>query len=214
MSLQRTDDVDRAARTLYRAFRGSAANDYLTRKFFNLPMSEPMSQARINACQHYLAAFYYDHGAEVVEANDFNAVAIWVPPNKPISMPKTNDPKFNKVFFDDISEVEKRVIPQGMKFFYLFIIGRDLTDNKTRGSVRAIFNHYTRRADKENVAICLEAISAEARNVYEYFGFKTYLEFQFGAGEVDSKGNADPNGKGFTGYLMIYLPNTHQQAQL
>ena len=91
-----------------------------------------------------------------------------------------------------------------MKYYYLFCIGRDPDDLKTKGSVRSIFEYYKERADRENVAICLEAISEKARSVYEYFGFKNYKTFKYGVGEVDSKGNFDKNGEGFTGYLMIY----------
>lgn len=97
-----------------------------------------------------------------------------------------------------------------MKYYYLFCIGRDPDDMTTKGSVRSIFEYYKERADRENVAICLEAISDKARSVYEYFGFKNYKTFKYGVREVDSKGQVDKNGEGFTGYLMIYHKNADE----
>ena len=79
-----------------------------------------------------------------------------------------------------------------------------MTQPEVRGSVRAIFETYKRKADQEGVALVLEAINEHAKSVYEYFGFKNYLTFCYGKGEVDSQGRPDPNGEGFTGYLMIY----------
>ncbi|SCU93666.1 LAMI_0E15170g1_1 [Lachancea mirantina] len=199
-----TADILRATDTLAKAFKNCPANDYLMKKFFNLKIDEHVSKARINSILSYFNALYMDKGGEIVEANDFDAVAVWTAPGKHFHQDETNDAKFNKVFFDDLYEVRKRVLPSGLDCYYLFIIGKDLTKPEVRGSVRAIFDEYKRLADERGVALVLEAISDRAKSVYEYFGFKNYYTFHFGEGEVDSEGHVDPNGKGFVGYLMIY----------
>ncbi|CCF57780.1 hypothetical protein KAFR_0D01340 [Kazachstania africana CBS 2517] len=199
-----TKNLERLSNVIALAFEKMPCNDYLMRKFLNVPVTEPYSQYRVNAISNYLTAFYYDNGAELVQANDFHAVAIWTTPKTPVNMPRTNDEKFNQVFFDELGQIKERLIPKEIQYYYLFVIGRDPNDSVTKGSVRSIFEYYIDRADKENAAIALEAISESAKKVYEYFGFKNYKTFQYGVGEVDSQGVVDSNGQGFTGYLMVY----------
>lgn len=202
--INRTQDVERATKTLIKAFVDSPSNDYLMKKFFNLPIEEHVSKKRINSILHYFTALYADKGGEIVEANDFDAVAVWTGPGHHFHQDETNDEKFNKIFFDDLYKKREEVMPKGMDCYYLFILGKDLTHPEIRGSVRAIFDTYKKKADKEGVALVLEAISEHAKSVYEYFGFKNYLTFRYGQGEVDSRGRPDPNGEGFAGHLMIY----------
>lgn len=204
VKLNITRDVVRASETLYKAFDDSHAFDYITKKFFNLPVDEYVSKDRINAITHYYVACYHDSNGEVVEANDYDAVAVFSLPNQHLPKSLTNDPHFNQVFFHDLKSRLAEVIPEDIHYYYLFMIGKDLTRKDTKGSVRKIFEEYKKRADAENCAIVLEAIAEHARSVYEYFGFKNYKTFHYGVGEVNEQGQHDPNGKGFTGYLMIY----------
>ncbi|CCK72687.1 uncharacterized protein KNAG_0L00640 [Huiozyma naganishii CBS 8797] len=204
--LSLTDDVDRASETLYAAFADQPANDYMMRKLFGIPLDERFSAARINGAQHYMNAWYHDHGAEVVEANDFNAVAIFTVPGHHATPPRSGDPTFDSVFYDQLDAAKREAIRGTNGYYYLYVVGRDPRDTRTRGSVRAIFDAYKDRADCEGCAIVLEAINERARRVYEYFGFRTCLTFQFGQGEVNSAGELDAQGEGFTAYLMVYLP--------
>lgn len=204
VELSFTYDVDAVSRNMYAAFATEPANDFLMKKFFNVPTSEYCSPYRIHALMHLINSIYYDKGAELIQANNFHATAIWTNPDQPVDFPRTNDETFNSIFFDDLTQVKAKILPDGMKYYYLFCIGRDPNDMETKGSVRSIFEYYKERADRENVAICLEAINDHARSVYEYFGFKNYKTFRYGVGEVDENGALDPNGEGFTGYLMIY----------
>ncbi|CAI4057516.1 hypothetical protein SUVZ_02G5050 [Saccharomyces uvarum] len=202
--LNKATDIRRVAETLAIAFHDSKAFDYISKKFFNIPITEHVSKERINATIAYYASCYLDspHG-EISEVNDFDAVALWsLPPHVPKIM--SNDPKFNKDFIDDLSKRRKQVIPENIGYYYLFCIGKNLNEKSIKGSVRTIFEEYKKRADEDNCAIVLEAIAEHARSVYEYFGFKNYQTFKYGEGEVDSNGNYDPNGEGFTSYLMIY----------
>ena len=59
-------------------------------------------------------------------------------------------------------------------------------------------------SDLKGCPIVLEAISEEAKNIYEHYGFKTVHSFSYGQNEVDENGQLDPKGKGFVAYLMIY----------
>ncbi|CDO93273.1 unnamed protein product [Kluyveromyces dobzhanskii CBS 2104] len=205
--LNLTKDVERASKCLDKAFADSPANDYLMKKFFNVSVREPCSKARVNSMLKYFLHLYDDFGAEIVEANGFDAVAVWTTPKSHFHQNETNDAKFNDIFFTNLGRVTKSLIPEGVDYYYLFIIGKDLTHPEIRGSVRAIFDAYKKRADAENCAMVLEAISEKAKSVYEYFGFKNYLDFSFGQNEVDSNGNYDPNGEGFNAHLMIYYKN-------
>lgn len=202
--LNQTHDLEKASKCLDKAFADSPANDYLMKKFFNVPITDKCSKERVNSMLKYFLHLYDDFSAEVVEANNFDAVAVWTTPKTHFHQSETNDPKFNDVFFTQLGRRTKELLPPGIGYYYLFIIGKDLTHPEIRGSVRAIFDSYKKRADEENCAMVLEAISDKAKSVYEYFGFRNYLDFYFGQNEVDSKGNYDPNGEGFKGHLMIY----------
>ena len=200
-----TDDFEKAANCLSNAFLNSPSNDYLMKKFMNIPLSENCSKKRIKSILEYFCAFYHDNGAEIAEVEDFNTVSVYTTPKKHVEQWMTNDEVFNQIFFHDLHDLYDKYIPKGMGYYYLFIIGRDLLDvTKGKGNVRAIFESYRKRADEDNACIVLEAISEEAKQVYEYFGFKTYSKFNYGKNEVNGKGELDPNGEGFDAYLMIY----------
>ncbi|CAR29134.1 hypothetical protein ZYGR_0Z00550 [Zygosaccharomyces rouxii] len=202
--LDSLEELDQASKTLCRAFADSSANDYLLRKFFKLSLDEPMSRCRLNAMLTYLIAWYHDLGGEVVQAKDFDAVGVWSSPGRHLPHTYSDDPKFNEIFFERLDERKLEVLPAGMDYYYLFMIGKDPTQRNVRGSVRKILEDYKKRADEDNCACILEAINEHAKSVYEYFGYKVVQEFKFGEGEINEDGTLDPNGKGFTAYLMIY----------
>lgn len=204
LPLDNLEWLDKAAKTLCRAFENSPANDYLLRKFFKLSMDEPVSKCRLNSMLTYLMAWYHDLGGEVVEANNFDAVGVWSLPGRHLPHTMSDDAKFNEIFFERLDKRRLEVLPEGMDCYYLFIIGKDPTQRQIRGSVRKILEDFKQRADDDNCACVLEAISEHARSVYEYFGYKVIEEFTFGEGEIDPDGNIDPNGEGYKSYLMVY----------
>lgn len=204
-----TDDIERAAKALNNAFLNSPSNDYLMKKFMNIPLDKPCSRKRIKSILEYFCAFYHDNGGEIAEVDDFNTVAVYTAPGKHVDQWMTDDEVFNQIFFHDLHDLYDQFIPQGTGYFYLFIVGRDLTDTtKGKGNLRAIFETYQKRADESDSCIVLEAISEEAKKVYEYFGFKNYSTFTYGKNEVNRKGELDPNGEGFDAHLMIYYKDT------
>lgn len=54
------------------------------------------------------------------------------------------------------------------------------------------------------MTLFLECIKKKDKSMYEYFGFKTYGTYKIGQSEVDSNGEVNHRGKGFTIYFMIY----------
>ena len=206
MSVQRIDSIDRAVETLLKAFHKCPSNNFLNSKFCDVPLEAPQEDPELaDELTKGVIMYYYNHDAEIVQAGDYDAVAIWTVPGKPVPVDRTKDAKFNEIFIDQSQRMKEQVIPKGMPYYYLFMIGKDLKSGK-RGAVRAIFEKYIARAEAEGAALVLEAIAEHAREVYEYFGFRTYLTMNYGRGEVDSEGNVDPNGEGHKAYLMIYLP--------
>ena len=209
MSVQRINSIDKAVGTLLKAFHDCPSNNFLNCKFYDVPLEAPLKDSQLaDSMTKRVIMHYYDHGAEIVEAGDYDAVAIWTIPGHPVDVGRTSDAEFNKVFIDESQRTKEAIIPKGMPYYYLFMVGKDLESGK-RGAVRAIFEEYIKRAEAEGAALVLEAIAEHAREVYEYFGFKTYLTMNYGRGEVDSVGNVDKNGEGHKAYLMIYLPGQH-----
>ncbi|KAG0668668.1 hypothetical protein C6P45_004510 [Maudiozyma exigua] len=207
-------DIERACKTLLAAFHDSSSNDYLNCKFQGVPLDVPLrSHEEADKLTRNTIMFYYENGADFVQVGDYTTTAIWTTPNKHIPVDRTSDETFNKVFLDDSQAVKQRVIPKGMDYYYLFMIGRD-PESSLKGTVRTMFDHYIEIANRENRALVLEAINEHARDVYAHFGFVNYNTFHYGVGEVDAKGQLDPNGEGHTGYLMIYLPNNNKKQAM
>lgn len=202
-----TQDIARVTNVMNKAFKNDHANDYIMKKMFNIPIREKCSKYRIESAMHLLSSNYFDNGAEIVQANNFNAVAIWTKPGHHVKIPLTDDPEFNRQYILENEQAKGIIIPEGMGYYYLFTIARDPDDTTVKGSVRAIFDHYKDRADRENCCIVLEAINEKARDVYQYFGFQVCRTFHYGVGEVNMQGEYDPEGTGFTAFLMVYHKN-------
>ncbi|GMM56215.1 hypothetical protein DAKH74_028310 [Maudiozyma humilis] len=211
MSCEQIEDFEKACVAMQNAFRDGAAYQYLACKLQGKPLTVAHEgPAAIDALTRNFLTHYRDHGAEIVHAGDYSTVAIWTLPGKSVPMERTSDERFNATFFDESAAVKQRVIPQGMDYYYLFMIGRD-PQSTAKGSTRAVFDKYTRLADAEGRALVLEAITESARDVYAYFGFVNYNTFRYGMGEVDAAGRIDPEGEGHTGYLMVYLPGAREK---
>lgn len=204
--LQPAKDITRASRTLEIAFSKSKSSVYLFKKFLDIPVEEQTSSFRNDAIIHYFTTTFYDKGAHVYEVNDYDGVTIWCEPGKYLAPFSINDPVFEKQFSTIPNEIKKQVIPEGIDYYYLFMIGKDLDHPEVRGSARALLTDLTKRADKDGNAVVLECISDHAKSVYEYFGFKSYLTYYFGQHEVDAEGLPDKSGKfeGFKADLMFY----------
>ncbi|KAG0668667.1 hypothetical protein C6P45_004509 [Maudiozyma exigua] len=206
MSAVRIEDFETACTALQNAFRTEPSYWYLACKLQDKPLSLAIdSEENIDDLTRNFFTHYHDNGAHIMQSGNYATIAIWVPPEIDVPMSRTSDESFNKIFFDNSLAVKQRVIPQGMKYYYLFMIGKD-PESPVKGSVRSMFENYIEIADRERIALVLEAISEHARDVYAHFGFVNYNTFHYGIGEVSASGQLDSNGEGHTGYLMVYLP--------
>lgn len=198
-----TNDIISIADALHSAFKRSASFSYFLKKIFNIALDETFSDHRNKAIMYYYASMYSDLGGEIVECDNFNAVALVCPPGTHIDFSETKDSRFNKIWYEDYDETLESFVG-GTPFYYICLIGRNFNQEKKKGSVTKIFKHYMKMADLRKCPIVLEAISDEARQIYEHYGFKTVYSFKYGEKEVNAKGELDPNGVGFVAYLMIY----------
>lgn len=145
---------------------------------------------------------YAEVGSQVVEAGDFSAIALWVPPN--VELAPGSD-QLNHRFEEAISKgkiAHKRHF-ENKPHWNLSFLARD-PNRDTKGVVSAVVRPFLERALKEDVPASLMAVSDHAKNVYEHFGFKVLETIPLGVGEVDEDGKDDKEGKGLKSYLMAF----------
>lgn len=202
----KTDDVAKVQRTLAIAFADSVACRYLNKKFQNIPTSTQLSEEENNESYKFLCEENLANGGFLLQSNDFDCVAIAVPPQDGSAKGmRTNDPRFNDQFIDSVKKLKHSLgLGTKLNYYYLFMIGKNLEQPEVRGSARAVLNYLKQKADEDDVAVVLEAINDSAKKVYEYFGFVDYGEINYGQGDVNSQGQPDPNGEGFVMNLMAY----------
>lgn len=201
--INQTNDILSVADALHSSFKASASFSYFLKKIFNIELDENFSDHRNKAIMYYYSSMYSDLGGEVIECDDFNAVALVSPPGVHIDFSETKDTRFNKVWYEDYDSHLESFIGEN-PFYYINLVGRNFNKEKKKGTVTKIFKHYMKMSDLKGCPIVLEAISEEAKNIYEHYGFKTVHSFSYGQNEVDENGQLDPKGKGFVAYLMIY----------
>ncbi|QLQ82239.1 hypothetical protein HG537_0G04940 [Torulaspora globosa] len=205
-TVNKTNDVANVQRTLAIAFADSAPCHYLNKKFQDIPTSKQLSDEELYGTYRTFCEDFQARGGFLLESNNFDCVAIVLPPqDKPAKTARTQDPRFNEQFIDTIAR-HKEALGLGtkVKYYYLFMIGKNLEQPEVRGSARAVLTYLKQKADEQDAAVVLEAINDKAKKVYEYFGFVDYADVNYGQGDVDSNGQPDPNGKGFVLNLMVY----------
>ncbi|QLL35116.1 hypothetical protein HG536_0H04920 [Torulaspora globosa] len=205
-TVNKTNDIAKLQKTLAIAFADSAACHYLSKKFLEIPTSKHLSDEELYDTYRYFCEDFLARGGLLLESNNFDCAAIVLPPqDKPVKTAKTKDPRFNEQFIETIAR-HKEALQLGskIKYYYLFMIGKNLEQPEVRGSARAILTYLKQKADEQNAAVVLEAISDKAKKVYEYFGFIDYADVNYGQGDVDSNGRPDPDGEGFVLNLMVY----------
>jgi ribosomal protein S18 acetylase RimI-like enzyme len=136
-------------------------------------------------------------GASVVEAANFAAVVCWEPPEATTAHPDLSETELEEIgrarpvfasFVRQMQEVRIRTLGRGQAYWNMSLMARD-PDRKDKGVVRAVIEPYVERAKREGVPIWLCAANERARDVYEYFGFRTvgitwsYLDVEKEEGE-------------------------------
>lgn len=198
-----TTNIERTLHTLSIAFSVVPCNTFILKKISNIPYDVEVSKERIDLIMKSLIELCLDKGGFIVEVDDFAAVGVFTPPGLTLNMPLTSDLNFNEAFVDRGLFYRKKYL-RDIDYYYLFLLGKDFTVQGGKGGVRSIFDQYKKKCDEQNCALVLECINEKAKSMYEYFGFKTYGIYQIGQNEVNSNGEVNHEGKGFTIYFMIY----------
>ncbi|CCH42246.1 hypothetical protein BN7_1790 [Wickerhamomyces ciferrii] len=143
-------------------------------------------------------------GAEVVQINDYNAVAVWLPPEKTYPIARTD--KTNEAI-EEFKHKAKALID---KFKYdklphwtLTHIGKN-PNELNKGSITPLVRPYLDKAKEQGISASLFAANEHAKEVYLHWGFEVLDYLILGEGKVNSEGELDPNGSGLKIYLMAY----------
>lgn len=179
----KTTDVDKVRKTLSIAFAGDASCRYITNKFQNRTEENPLTDEELYDAYASLCKKYMAKGGFLLEANDYDGVAVVVPPLDASAgeAALTTDPAFNRDYIEAVEKYKKLLgLGTKTKYFYLFMIGKNLNQPEIRGSARAILEYLKQEADKQDAAVILEAINDKAKKVYEYFGFIDYGTINYG----------------------------------
>jgi len=145
-------------------------------------------------------AYKQQLGAELVEAENFAAAAIWFPPGVDLPASPTDDPRI--VEYREISGKVKKEFLKGRKYWYLNMIARH-PERKEPGVVRALFEPYIARAREQGLPLWLEAVSEHSKEVYEHIGFRTVATMRMGVGKASADGELQEGGEGILMYAMI-----------
>ncbi|CCH42245.1 hypothetical protein BN7_1789 [Wickerhamomyces ciferrii] len=145
---------------------------------------------------------FKDTGAILLENNDFNSVAIWLPPNyiMPSSIfdPSERQAEVKSKF----ATVAKKHGLDSTPHWELMFIGKDPKENK--GSIRPLFDRFLKQAKIDGIPAILYAISEHAMSRYRHIGFEVLDIVIVGEGVVDKEGKEDKNGEGLKVWLMAY----------
>ncbi|KAF7519303.1 hypothetical protein G7054_g13133 [Neopestalotiopsis clavispora] len=145
-------------------------------------------------------------GAELSEAENFAAAAVWFPPEvTDLGEHEDDDDDESErisVFASQSKAIREKYL-QGRKFWFLNLIGR-APGRTEKGVVRALIVPYLERAREAGVPAWLEAVDEHSRDIYAHFGFKVVETFNAGVGEFGPDGNFQENGLGIPVYCMLF----------
>lgn len=203
MSYNHVGNITRAAEVLDKAFAAVPLQQVLMKKLRGISLDE-----KLDSCEGY---FYVrlvaleGTGAEIIEADDYGLIAIWIRPGL-----VTESPNFGPEVEEFVNEFKTKMKSLKEEHglidrndWHLNFIGRD-PNNKKKGSIRKLLEPYLQKCRQEGTGASLAAISDHAFETYKHFGFKEVGRFTIGAGQVDNDGQANPNGAGLNIYYMIY----------
>lgn len=220
--------INRGIEAICRAFRSTHLCIAFITEIDNTPPPYPspsVDHARLVA--HFspgILPAVQEHGAVMVEAGDFSAVAIWEPPNfagvpfpekmrngRPLREEWANACKAakekylgTKVRISTESDGSQTTQTQINPFYHLWILGRDPDTPAAPGAISAVVKPFLRRAKEEGFAVWLEATTKYAMAIYEHYGFVVVEELTIGKGRRDKDGWPQTGGPGVTAWAMIY----------
>ncbi|TVY80743.1 Uncharacterized protein LSUE1_G002553 [Lachnellula suecica] len=199
--------AEQIAHVICKAFAGDALNRAAILSLDSSPNDTVISLER--CIQHFIPSIKNKaaSGALLVEAGDWAAVALWVPPDVKIPPPNLNGNLSPLIveYFQKFSEAKKRHL-RDRDYWYLNLLGRH-PERKDPGAIRALFQPFLLKAEEAGLPTWVEATNDHARDVYIHFGFKVVEEVKIGEGSVDGTGNLVPGGSGVVIYGMIKEPH-------
>ena len=165
--------------------------DVCSRATVNDPLVKIFQQDKTGSSAHVMAELLYPAakariekkvkaGASVVEAANFAAVVCWEPPEA-TAQPSLSEAELEELavarpifasFVRQMQEVKIHTLGGDQAYWNMSLMARD-PERKDKGVVRAVIEPYVARAKREGVPIFLCAANERARDVYEYFGFRT-----------------------------------------
>lgn len=152
-------------------------------------------------------------GAELVEAGDYSALAVWETTayrGKPFSETLRNVGPVREQWRMQIRVLKEKHIgfESGTKqlkpFYYLGFLVRNPEVEKVPGALSAVMKPWLQRAEAENVPVWLEATMERAVQIYEHYGFRLVETVRVGEGLRSAEGWPEEGGRGVCGYAMIY----------
>lgn len=188
-----TTDKERVGRVFAKAFNTIKFDHYIS----NDKTREEHTTELINRVQDFV-----DIGADVVQAGDFTAVAMWVGPHLEYPAPTGEPSERGK----ELKEKMKVAVEKHLKdkpHWNLGFLGKD-PDKSVKGAVSAVVKPFLEKAKSDGVPAMLLGVDDHARDVYLHYGFKVVETLEVGVGVVNKEGVEDVNGEGLKAYLMIY----------
>lgn len=159
-------------------------------------------------------------GAELVEAGDFSALAVWETTTYrgvPFSDTLTDVGPIRQEWRNRIKALKEKHIgtitkEDGTKelnpFYHLGFLARNpLQKDNVRGAISAVVNPWLKRAEEEGVPIWLEATYSHAVDIYQHYGFRLVDVIRVGVGKRNTLGWPEEGGEGVCAYGMIYDPH-------
>ncbi|CZR67880.1 uncharacterized protein PAC_17779 [Phialocephala subalpina] len=197
--------AERIAHVIADAFAGDALNRAAVLSLDSLPNDAEIPRER--RIKHFLPSIKtrVGLGAHLVEAGDWAAVALWVPPDVKLPPPDLSTLPAPLVEYKQKYTAAKKRHLGDRSHWYLNLLGRH-PERQEPGAIRALFDPCLLQARKAGLPAWVEATNAHARDVYVHFGFKVVEVVVIGKGSIDANGNFVSGGRGVTTYGMLAEP--------
>lgn len=189
-----TKDWKRAGEVVARAFQKNSYNLFVTQ---HCSIEQNIADFQ-HRCQELV-----ENNTLILEADDFAAVAVWIPPEWDYyPYPDPIDP--NLRFAEDAFHQCAEKFFKGGPFWHLTMLAKDPLRPEVKGATSKVMKPVLEDAKRRNIPAALECIDERAREIYEYYGFKTYEIITVGAGKCNPQGYEEKGGQGIKVYYMIY----------
>ncbi|KAK5086153.1 hypothetical protein LTR70_010388 [Exophiala xenobiotica] len=155
-------------------------------------------------------------GAELVEAGDFSALALWETTSYrgvPFTDSLRNVGPIRGEWRTKVRQCKEKYIGLETKgdgkedfkpFYHLGFLARNPDQKAVPGAISAVVKPWLKRAEEEGVPVWLEATYEHAVDVYKNWGFRLVETIRIGEGSRSAEGWPEEGGEGVCGYAMIY----------